>query len=136
MQRRPRVWVVAGSSLFYCAGTEQRAPPGGVPVPARTGLGNPALGEKVDVDEAKTLRVTPPPLEIVHERPREITLERYAGRDGRVAGPEVLVEIGDPVRVVHAVVGDLVIEGRAVLRHVQRHGRIFGGDPGDDLVQA
>src|SRR5690606_39756330 len=116
---------------LFCI-TGQTTTPDELGVPAGARLHRPPLGRVVHVDQAEPLAVPPGPLEVVHQGPDEVPLERHAGLDRPVAGAHVRLKEVAPPGVVHgAVLGDLVVEGGAVLRDVQREERVLGGEPGE-----
>ncbi len=90
-----------------------------VAVPAETGLWCPPLGRVVHVHKPEALPVPPAPLEVVHETPDEIALQRHSlpGRSSRGGnvGLQVLLAFGveDAAFVV-----DHIGEGGTVLGDV------------------
>src|SRR6266542_3846882 len=105
-------------------------------VPERAVLGGALLGGEVDVDQAEPLRVSPGPLEVVHQRPGKIAAQRDARGDRGVAGAQVGVDVAGALAVVdEAVRGELVAEGGAVLGDQQWHGRVALGDAAQHLDQ-
>src|SRR6266545_7084630 len=114
----------------------QAALPDHLRVPQRAVLGGAPLGGEVDVDQAEPLRVSPGPLEVVHQRPGEVAAQGHACRDRGVAGAQVRVDVGGAFAVVDgAVRGELVAEGGAVLGDQQRHGGVALGDAAQPLEQ-
>src|ERR671912_405343 len=59
----------------------QAVTPDHLPIPARAVLGDPALGQVVDVDDPKSLAVALGPLEVVQQRPYEISAKVNPARD-------------------------------------------------------
>src|SRR5262249_30013194 len=81
----------------------QATSPNHLRVPFRAVLGYPALCRIVDIDETEPFGVTPRPFEIIHQRPREVAFQWNSVPNGRVTGPQVGVQIGDALTVVHGV---------------------------------
>src|SRR5262249_46789464 len=77
---------------------------------------------EVDVHDAEALRVAVRPLEVVEQRPHEVSPHVYAAFDRRVDGLDVRAEIVDAQRVRQTVRFDRrwVEEGGAILRDVER----------------
>ena len=74
------------------------------------------LGVVVDAHDPEALVVAAAPLEVVHQRPREVPADVHAVGDRTGHGDEVTVEVGDAVGVLHQpVAGGRVVVGRAVL---------------------
>src|SRR6266540_1678572 len=131
--RRGSAVLVAPMSLCL---RRQAALPDHLRVPQRAVLGGALLGGEVDVDEAEPLRVSPGPLEVVHQRPGEIAAQGHARGDRGVAGAQVGVDVAGALAVVdEAVRGELVAEGGAVLGDQQWHGRVALGDAAQHLDQ-
>src|SRR5262249_50787025 len=87
--------------------------------PCATGLGDALLGWIVRVHHAEALCVAVRPLEIVHERPDEVALQRDALREGGARRQEVLAQVTEARRVVDlATLVHLIWIGRAVLGDV------------------
>src|SRR5580700_1220283 len=106
-------------------------------VEAGAGLGGPVLGREVDVDDAEPLLVAPRPLEVVQQRPYEVPGQVGAVVDRAGGCVQVLVQVLDPLQVVHDAVGAEVVLGTAaVLRDVQRQARGVFRYPQQQLVQA
>src|SRR6266446_10430874 len=75
----------------------------------------------VDVDQPEPPAVTERPLEIVEERPHEITAHRNAGVDCVEHRSEIVAQIGDALPVANSFVGfDPVGKGSAVFENVDR----------------
>src|SRR5699024_1117216 len=84
-------------------------------------LGSTALGLVIDMDEPEPLGVARSPLEVVHQRPREVPAYVDPGVDRVGDGSQVRIVVVDALLVVYATVdGDLVVVRTAALRDVQR----------------
>src|SRR3954451_24488180 len=71
-----------------------------VAVPASAALQRTTLGVVVDVDDAETLVIAAAPLEVVHQRPREVPAHINAVGYRARHGVDVAVEVGDAVGIV------------------------------------
>src|SRR3954465_4340818 len=90
--------------------------PDRVAVPQRRPLRGALLGVVVDADKAYALVVAVRPLEVVHQRPREVAADVGALLAGQRDGADVRVEVGDAVLGAdEAGLVGLVVEGGAVL---------------------
>ena len=83
-------------------------------------LGRAQLRRVVDVHEAEALLVAVAPLEVVHQRPREVSAHVHALAHRLVDGGEVAVEVARALRIVHVAGLDAVGAGHAVLGDVDR----------------
>src|SRR3954466_9194750 len=75
-------WMICW--LLFCR-TAQASTPDGPGIPESALFGNSELGLIIDVDQAESLTVPPRPVEVVHQRPGEIALERGSRLDRGVA---------------------------------------------------
>src|SRR5436190_23054522 len=74
--------------------------PDDLTVPMTAAFDDASLRRVVNVHQAEPLAVAPAPLEVVQQRPYEITLQRYPLRDRLAAGAQVCGEVRRPVGVV------------------------------------
>src|ERR1700730_4616667 len=82
-------------------------------------FGPPCKRFVVDVDQPEALAVAERPLEIVEQRPDEITAHRDSDLDCVEHRAEIVAQIGDALPVANALVGfDPVGKGRPVLEYV------------------
>ena len=70
-------------------------------------FGNAALRGVIYIDQAKALRVSVSPLEIVHQRPDEIAAHVVAALDPVQHRIEIAAEIVDAIPVIDRAVGPL-----------------------------
>src|SRR5690606_16956911 len=99
-------------------------------VPGRADLGQPLQRLVVHPYDPEALAVAPRPLEVGHERPGEVALERDPGVDRLAAGAQVRLEVGAPLLVADPPVLQHVLERGAVLRDDQRDARVLPRHPG------
>src|SRR5919201_5106482 len=108
-----------------------------VAVPVEAPLRHPLERRIVDVDESKALPVAPCPLEVVHQRPDEVALDRDTRLDSAADRRDVPFEVVTALRIAHAaVVTAHVRKRRAILRDVQRARRVVVADPDEQIVDA
>src|SRR4051812_38188409 len=77
------------------------------PVPVRAVLPGARAGLPVDMDDAEPLRVPVGPLEVVQQRPHEVSTKVDAGLDRPVHDGQVVAQVVDARPVVHAVIAHL-----------------------------
>src|SRR5512133_922757 len=107
-----------------------------VPIPVEAVLRHALQRRVVDIDDPEPLRVAERPLEVVEQAPHEVALYGRALVDRTGDGVDVRLEIGGPLRVVHAaVVTADVAEGRAVLGHVDRTRLVVLGDSNQEPAE-
>src|SRR3954469_17650822 len=106
---RSATWSSVGRSLEPVTASVSRPARSAVPVrpeelgvPAAAVLHPPLLRGVVDVDDAEPLAVAVGPLEVVHERPDEVALERDAVGDRLLRAGQVRGEERRPLGVVDA----------------------------------
>jgi len=99
-------------------------------VPVAAFLDNALLGLEIDVNDTKTLGVAKAPLEVVHQGPHEVAVQRHATLDGVVSGLEMFFQVGQtPIVVDVPLFADLVGEGGAVLGDVDAWDLVFEMKP-------
>src|SRR5438093_8497965 len=91
----------------------ERSTVGKIAIEIKRVLRPPCKRVVVDVDKPEALAVAERPLEIVEQRPHEITAHRDSGVDCVEYCAEIVAQIGDALRVANALVGfDPVRKGR------------------------
>src|ERR1700710_3012837 len=81
-------------------------------VPVAAGLDAPDLGVEVDVDQAEALVIAVGPLEVVQERPGEVSGQGDALVRRTGTGREVALQVGDALAVVdHSGRVDHIVPG-------------------------
>src|SRR6478609_7869568 len=87
-----------------------------VTVPRAAALERAPLRVVVHAHDPEALVVAAAPLEVVHQRPREVAADVHAVGDRAGHGLDVAVEVRDAVGVVdQPVAGGRIVEGRPVL---------------------
>src|SRR5690606_30522220 len=104
---------------------------------ARARLGRALLRLEVHVYDAEALRVAVGPLEVVQQRPGEVAAHVHALAHGLVHRAQVLPQVGDALRVVHAALRrhGRVGERGAVLGDVDRYAAVALADPSQRVQQ-
>src|SRR5439155_22157530 len=103
----------------------ERSTVGKIAIEIKRVLRPPCKRVVVDVDKPEALAVAERPLEIVEQRPHEITAHRDSGVDCVEYCAEIVAQIGDALRVANALVGfDPVRKGRIDSDNVDR---LIGG---------
>src|SRR5258707_2835251 len=108
----------------------------GVPVGAF--FENAALGWIVNVDNAKAFAIAVGPLEVVHERPGEVALNRRAALDGAADGANVVTRIGYAQGVAYQATFAIpfIGEGGSTFGDDQRARGILFMQPDQQVAQA
>src|SRR5258708_5195570 len=73
----------------------------------------------VDVVEAESFAIAVRPLEVVHQAPQEVALDRITFRRRTMQMRQVVAQIHHAVRIFHATVSQLIIRRAAVLGDVE-----------------
>src|SRR6266853_4439504 len=96
-----------------------------VPVPAAAQLRPPPLRREIDVVEPEAVGVALGPLEVIEQRPGEISPDRDAARDRLTQCRHVTDEVVAALDIVHGPVGvDEIVVARAVLGDIELAGTI------------
>src|ERR671912_211475 len=123
--------VLSRYSLF------QSVAPDDLRVPAGARLGDAQLRSVFHEHDTEPLGVPFGPLEVIQERPHHVTAQVDAPIHRLVGCPEVSVQVGDALLVVHVALGVYVVaDGTPVLGYVDGQVCIFFLDPDQYLRQA
>src|SRR6266851_3085704 len=109
---------------------EARVPPGAF-------FEDAALSRVVDVDNAEAFAIAVGPLEVIHERPGKVALNRRAALDSAANGANVVTRIGYAQRVAYQVTVAIpfIGEGGSAFGDDQRARGILFVQPDQQIAQ-
>src|SRR5215216_1240977 len=106
-------------------------------VPAGAHLGDAPLGAVVHEHDTEALRIALRPLEVVQERPDHVAAEVNPLLPSAVRRPEVGVEVGDALLIVHTALGvHVIVDGPPVLGDVDRYPSVLLVEANQEFRQA
>src|SRR5712691_2056017 len=114
LARRTSSAALCGASAAVC-GASAALHGDEIAVPAERGLRRAPLSAEVDMHEAEPLVVALGPLEIVDQRPDQVTAHVDASDDRLAHRPDMAVQVADPRLVVDGPVGGYRVIRRAAI---------------------